>query len=319
MPDLLRGDPQINPNDLFTSIHFPNGDSFSLTADIFKIQINRTPGVYPIAGDPNTGKARFLWIDLGLGQFSVVISGPFRNLGRVSSAALEAFFLNSWSSSVADTNDNVDRSKLIRVDLIDPRNLQLREFWCIARNFTRTQSGGAVSWEYQLTLDIVIFPCSNVGTGSFSLVNDMGQKVGINFPPAGNTLLPTDNIVISDNRTAAVVPLVGNSDDGCPNFFWTDLGLTEIDIQLHGVIGDLHYPDIFELTAQFLKAWAVAKAGDSANGGDTPILVIGDPQGSVMYPVIPRTMEITRVGGTSRWEYRMSLTGIGVADLGPSL
>jgi hypothetical protein len=313
---VLLGDPNINPNFLYTSIHFPSGNSFSLPADIFKVQINRNPGIFPIAGDTTTGKARFLWIDLGLGQFSVVLSGPFRNMGLVSSAALEAEFLTSWKASVADTNDNVDRSKLIRVDLIDPRNLALHEFWCIARNFRRSQSGGAVAWEYQLTLDIVVMPCANIGTGSFSIVQDMEQKIGIIFPTAGSTLLPTDEIVISDNRTAAVVPLVGNSDDGCPNFFWTDLGLTEIDIQLHGLIGDLQYPDIFELMAQFLKSWVIAKAGDNQRGGiEVPYLVVNDPQGSLVYRVIPRTLEITRIGGTSRWEYRMSVSGVDVADL----
>lgn len=287
---------------------FPVGGEFSPRIDNLTVLLNRNPAVFPIVGDTSTGDARFLWVDFGLGQMQLRLEGAMRS-SDVAMKPLEQAFVRSWRMAMAETSDSVDRSKVVQALVHDPRVNDYRTFYCLPRRFERYTQGGVFAWYYRMEFDIIIPPFYRYPS-SFRTNKLLGETVGLEFP-TGFTWIPSDKYTIVVNRQPAVVPLVGDTDTGAPNFFFTDLGLTEVDLQIMGLLPDTMGPDPFDLLSAMLSAWTQFKAGDNMRGDEISRavrVVMECPEGTIIYRTIPRGATLTRMGQTARWEYRLEFS-----------
>jgi len=288
----------------------PDKGEFHFYADSVSIALQRTPSVIPIVGDTNSGGVRFVWVDLGLQELYLRVEGTLR-FGVFDIFGFEEAFLTSWKNELAQTADRVDTSKILKVEIRDPRDGWGYYFYGIPRRFEKTTSGGNVQWQYRAEIAVIKFPYRNF-LATLRGEKAIGERVGIQFPQ-GFTWLPVDRITTAVNRQPAVVPLVGDTDTGEPNWFFTDLGLAELDIQLMGVIPDTMTPHPLDILSGMAGAWINAKAGDTFRGGErdhTIGVTVEAPESTITYWCIPRGCTLIRQGQTSRWEYRLEFSVI---------
>jgi hypothetical protein len=295
----------------FVDFVFPEGNGeFSFFADSVSITLQRNPSVFPIVGDTSTGDVRFVWVDLGLQEITLRVEGTLR-FGVFDVVGFESAFLKSWRSELAQTADAVDQNKLVRIGIRDPRDGWLRSFFGIPRRFEKTAAGGGVQWQYRAEFAVLKFPYQTF-LATLRGEKAIGERVGIQFPQ-GFTWIPVDRITTVVNRQPAVVPLVGNTDTGEPNWFFTDLGLAELDIQLMGVLPDTMTPHPLDILSGMSGAWIKARAGDTFRGSErdhTIGITVEAPEGTITYWCIPRGCTLIRIGQTSRWEYRLEFSAI---------
>lgn len=282
------------------------------------IQIERIASVIPLPGDSNTGKARLLWIDLGLVNYSIILAGTIRDhqpnlkaFGSAQNPGVAHRFMQSWKNSLFDLSTHVDVSNLTQVQ-IDDRTWGKLNYWCINQKLDLKRNPAKPEWDYYMRLAVIIPP--SIGNyGSFTVNDplDRGQQVVLGFPVAGaQTVVQASELEINYDRQATPIPLPGDDSVNVPRFAYTDLGLAQPIIIVKGVFPDTINPNPFQVMEAFYRNWSGRITGDSAqmeHVTGTMGICMDDPNGQQEFYGVPQLMRLVRTGGSAKYDYQVQM------------
>lgn len=316
-PTLPDAPGQISQPNIFVS--FPDGGGLTrYPVETMTIQIERISSVVPLPGDSGTGKARMLWVDLGLVNYNIILEGTIRDhqanlqaFGSSQNPGLAHRFMKSWKSSLIDLSDNVDADDLTRIQ-IDDRTWGKLNYWGLNQKLTVKRAPSKPEWSYYMRFAVVIPP--DIGSiSTFTTVDPLNrdQQVVLGFPVAGGqTIVQADELEVSYDRQASPIPLPGDDSENVPRFAYTDLGLAQPVFVVKGVFPDSISPNPFQVMEAFYRNWSGRVTGDSSNMSNvegTMGICMDDPGGQQAFYGLPRLMRLTRTGGSAKYNYQIQM------------